>query len=282
MLGDDKRKAMVEKMNGYELSRNWFDFAFENPEKISPNHAAIYFFAIEHCNRLGWKRKFGFPTQMAMDALGIKKHQTYIRYFNDLCEWGFFDLIQKSQNQYSANIISLVSDKPKNGKALDKAMRNHTAKQTETNGQSNSPIDKPITSKPITTKQEDKVLLSEIKISDVPIKELDYYNAAIAFQKLFHENIKTVGGSLKHIDGAKYKEWVNPIRLMVESDKVDKDGLVKVYNFLKVNDFWKSNVQSTKKLREKFNTIILQANEKGKSKQSGLSKEFIERIYNRG
>jgi len=139
---------MNNNLNSYELSRRWFDFAFDNPEKVSPNHVAIYFFAIEHCNRLGWKTKFGFPTQMAMDALGIKKHQTYIRYFNDLVDWNFFDLIQKSQNQYSANIISLVSDMPKNGKALDKAIITHAANQTETNGQSNgqsnSSIDKQV------------------------------------------------------------------------------------------------------------------------------------------
>jgi hypothetical protein len=148
-------------MNSYELSRAWFDFAFEHPEKISPNHAAIYFFAIEHCNRLGWKKKFGFPTQMAMDALGIKKHQTYIKYFNDLIEWGFFELVQKSLNQYSANIITIKTAIPKNGKALDKAIITHAAKQTEPNGQSNgqstgqsnSSIDKPITNKPITNKQ---------------------------------------------------------------------------------------------------------------------------------
>jgi len=144
---------MGEQMNSYELSRAWFDFAFEHPEKISPNHAAIYFFAIEHCNRLGWKKKFGFPTQMAMDAIGIKKHQTYIKYFNDLVEWGFFELVQKSLNQYSANIISIKSAMPKNGKALDKAIITHAAKQTEPNGQSNGQstgqsngsINKPIT-----------------------------------------------------------------------------------------------------------------------------------------
>lgn len=132
-------------MNSYELSRAWFDWCFENPEKVSPNHTAIYFFAIEHCNRLGWKNKFGFPTQMAMDALGIKKHQTYIKYFNDLCEWGFFKLVQKSLNQYSANIISLSVAMPKKGKALDKAFITHAAKQTEPNGQSNGSIDKQIT-----------------------------------------------------------------------------------------------------------------------------------------
>jgi hypothetical protein len=134
----------MAEINSYELSRKWFDWSFENPEKISPNHSAIYFFAIEHCNRLGWRDKFGFPTQMVMDAIGIKKHQTYIKYFNDLVEWGFFELVQKSLNQYSANIISLKSAKPKSGKALDKAIITHKAKQIASIGQSNSSIDKPI------------------------------------------------------------------------------------------------------------------------------------------
>lgn len=141
----------MAEFNGYELSRKWFDWCFENPEKISPNHTAIYFFAIEHCNRLGWRQKFGFPTQMVMDAIGIKKHQTYIKYFNDLVEWGFFELIQKSLNQYSANIISLVSAKTKSGKALDKAIITHAAKQVASIGQSKSSINKPITNKQINT-----------------------------------------------------------------------------------------------------------------------------------
>jgi len=127
-------------MNIYDLSRRWFDFCFENPEKITPSHTAIFFFAIEHCNRLGWKEKFGFPTQMAMDAIGVRKHQTYIKHFNNICEWGFFNLIEKSTNQYSANIISLQSALPKNGKALgkalDKARVRHGSKQGQSTGQS--------------------------------------------------------------------------------------------------------------------------------------------------
>lgn len=130
------------KLSGYELSRNFFDWAFENPEKINPSHIAIFFFATEHQNRLGGKSKFGFPTQMVMDALGIKKYQTYIKYFNDLVDWGFFILVEKSRNQYSANIISINNAMPKNGKALDKAFIKHGAKQLESNGQSNGSIDK--------------------------------------------------------------------------------------------------------------------------------------------
>jgi len=148
------------EINGYQLSRSWFDFCFANPELINPNHTAIFTFAIEHCNRLGWKEKFGFPSQMTMDALGIKNHHTYIKYFNDLVDWGFFKLVQKSTNQYSANIISLQYGKSKNGKALDKAFITHASKQPteqqhsnpQSTPQSNDSIDKPInqlTNKPI-------------------------------------------------------------------------------------------------------------------------------------
>ena len=76
-------------VTGYDLSRKWFDYCFANPEKIKTNHTALYFFAIEHCNRLGWKDKFGFPTTMAMEALGIKSYNTYINTLNDIVDWGF-------------------------------------------------------------------------------------------------------------------------------------------------------------------------------------------------
>lgn len=123
-------------MNTFDLSRNFWNWAFENPDLVNTNHAAIYFFAIEHCNRLGGKEKFGFPSQMTMDAVGIKKHQTYIKYFNELIDYGFIKLIKKSSNQYSANIISLVYAMPEKDKALDKAIIKHRAKQTESTGQS--------------------------------------------------------------------------------------------------------------------------------------------------
>jgi uncharacterized phage protein (TIGR02220 family) len=139
---------MNNELNSYELSRNFINFAFDNPEKISPNHYAIYFFAIEHCNRLGWKTKFGFPTMMACDAVGIKKPQTFIKYFNDLEDWGFIKVVERSKNQYSANIISLISATPKKGEAMDKAMVKHAASK----GQSNSPINKQVNN--ITIEQE--------------------------------------------------------------------------------------------------------------------------------
>jgi len=145
----------------------WFDFSFEHPEKIKPNHCALYFFAIEHCNRLGWKKKFGLPSSMAMEAIGIKSYNTYKATLTDLIDWGFIEMVQNSKNQYSSNIIALsyfdkAFDKA-NDKALDKALLKHTTKQSESTIQSTvqsiDSIDKQInqeqinqlTNKPITT-----------------------------------------------------------------------------------------------------------------------------------
>ncbi|MHA2366841.1 MAG: hypothetical protein ACXAC7_23015, partial [Candidatus Hodarchaeales archaeon] len=116
-------------MTGYELSRTWFNFCFDNPEKIKPLHTAIYFFAIEHCNRLGWKDKFGFPSQMVMEAIGVKNWRTYNYALQDLVNFGFIIMIEKSKNQYSSNIIALVKNTKAQYKALDKALQKHSTKQ---------------------------------------------------------------------------------------------------------------------------------------------------------
>jgi hypothetical protein len=131
-------------MDIYSLSRNFWDYAYENPEFIKPNHCALYFFCVEHCNRLGWKEKFALPSSMAMEAIGIKSHNTYTKTLNDLVEVGLIKMVQKSKNQYSANFIALSKFNKAHGKALDKALVKHNAKQRESTIQSIDSIDIPI------------------------------------------------------------------------------------------------------------------------------------------
>ena len=167
-------------MTGYELSRQWFDFAFENPEKINPNHTAMYFFAIEHCNRLGWKKKFGFPSTMVMEAMGVKSYNTYKKTLDDLVNWGFFTMVEKSKNQYSSNIIALSKNNKALDKALDKALSKHDAKQSESkesidkqlNKQTKNNITKPSKSDLIEYFSERGDMIE----SDIPLEAENFIN----------------------------------------------------------------------------------------------------------
>ena len=133
-------------MKGYDLSRAWFNFCFENPDMVKPIHTAIFFYACEVYNRLGKKEKFGFPTHHSMEAIGVKNFHTYGKALNCLVEWGFIRMVQKSRNQHTANIISICATSKKDiarGKALDEAITTHSAKQDTKQGLSTASIDKP-------------------------------------------------------------------------------------------------------------------------------------------
>lgn len=93
-------------MNWYELSRQFFDFAFEN-HKCWVYHTAIYMLAIEQNNRYGWKKEFWFPTAYNCDVLWIGNRNTYLSALKDLVDWWFIEIICESKNQFKATIISL-------------------------------------------------------------------------------------------------------------------------------------------------------------------------------
>lgn len=131
-------------MNGYELSRGWFDFAFVNPDKITPVHGVLYLFIVEHCNRMGWKEKFGLPTTMAKEAIGVRSYNTYKKALDDLVDWGFVIMVERSKNQFSSNIVALSNFNKASDKALDKALIKHGTKQHE----STDSIDKQVTKEP--------------------------------------------------------------------------------------------------------------------------------------
>ncbi|MNK56529.1 hypothetical protein D3C87_755730 [compost metagenome] len=137
------------EINGYNLSRDWFDWCFLNPDKIKPVHSALYFFCIEQCNRLGWKEKFGLPTDLAMETIGVKSYNTYINALRELVEFGFIQMIEQSKNQYTSNIIALSYFDKAIDKALDKALIKHMPKQDESTCESIDSIDKQLNNKTI-------------------------------------------------------------------------------------------------------------------------------------
>lgn len=95
------------KTSIFDYLKQWHLFAFNNCDLISPNHSALYFYCINKANEFNWVDKFGLPSEHSMHSIGIKSYKTYKNTLDDLIEWGFIKLITKSENQYTANIISL-------------------------------------------------------------------------------------------------------------------------------------------------------------------------------
>lgn len=78
---------------------------------------------------------------MVMDAISIKSYNTFIKTLNELVDFGFIKIIEKSKNQYSSNIIALSKFNKADNKALDKAITKHGIKQLKSTVQSNDSID---------------------------------------------------------------------------------------------------------------------------------------------
>ena len=280
-------------MDIFKLSRQWFDWSFENPELIKPNHTALYFFIIEQCNRLGWKEKFGLPTTMAKEAIGIKSYNTYIDTLNDLVSWGFITMIEKSKNQYSSNIVALSNFDIAHNKALDKALIKHASKQSESTGESISSIDIQETIEPETRnnstplspaiaptpspKNYKKATMSEIiktfdrvnkTSSDFEDFAGDYALTAIGFYELFDNNIKAAGGKATVLQKAK-GTWIDDIRQICEKDGYNLNDLREAYTFLTHDLFWQKNILSAQTLRKQMDKLkMAMKSEKEKSERT--------------
>ena len=225
-------------MNSYELSRAFWDWAYQNPELIKPVHASLYFFIIEHCNRMGWKKKFGLPSMMAREAIGVKSHNTYINALNDLVKWGFVDMVERSINQYSSNIVALSNFNKADVKALDKALIKHMSKQSESTVQSIDNIDKQRTKEQRTKEQGTSVKPKKVFTREV-------HECFVKCEDLFPDHLHPKLSTKAHFD------WLDCIDKLNRIDGIPFEKIVQIVKAAREDDFWSKNFLSLTKLRKK-------------------------------
>lgn len=94
-------------MNSYILTRRWFDFAFENPEKVTIAQTALFMWLIELNNRKGWVLNYQFNTSDACGAIGARDSKTVWKALNELNSFGFVEIVYKSTHRHKASIVSI-------------------------------------------------------------------------------------------------------------------------------------------------------------------------------
>ena len=132
----------------------------------------------------------------------------------------------------------------------------------------------------VETPTKKKVLFTECSMLDFEPEKQKSFEIAKGFWQLFGANLKEIGAPLANINKADAKEWTRQIALMLKNKEATVEQLREVWDFLKVDEFWKPNVQSVPKLREKFTTIYSQSKKpkNGTNQSGGLSEEGKLRI----
>lgn len=128
-----------------------------------------------------------------------------------------------------------------------------------------------------------KKRLNDIRLSDVPEKDKNYFKITKAFQELFRQKLTQIDAPTSLIEKMTYTS-VNDIRLIVEVDNYTLNHLRHAYKFLQVNDFWAKSILSTAKLRQHLHRILmeidLQEKLPQKNKKTGLTIDEINEIVN--
>jgi|LakMenEpi03Aug12_release.lakeMendotaPanAssembly.Ray.scaffolds.fasta_scaffold333492_2 hypothetical protein len=208
------------------------------------------------------------------DETAGKFFKHYLRYINDLnpvAENIIIDLTFEPVKQNLKRDLSKWesrADKSRNnGKLGGRPKKEETQKTKQVISEPKKPV-KVTVNVNDNVNVKDKVsnsLMSEIEISDVPQNEIDYFNVANAFFQLFQQNAIDLDVRWVHLDKLTYKRCVTPIRLLATSDNRTRDEMLLVFDLLKKDLFWKQNIQSTEKLREKFDQLITKAQNYGKT-----------------
>jgi hypothetical protein len=93
-----------------------------------------------------------------------------------------------------------------------------------------------------------------------------FYKMAVFFHKKVSEVAKAEG--LSHlIIKADMHKWADEMRKLIENDKVDKRLAKDVMDWVTKDSFWKTNVMSAKKLREKFSELAIKMKASQNQKQ---------------
>jgi len=124
----------------------------------------------------------------------------------------------------------------------------------------------------------DKTRLEKIRIySQTPLLPQDIKLAQLLYD-LIKEN--TPNWYLT----PKIEIWADEIRKLREIDKQTPEEIEKVIKWCQDDDFWKSNILSTTKLRKQFPTLLVQMNKKAKVpfdyvvKKAKESEEYLKKL----
>jgi len=229
-------------MNGYDLSHKFFEWAFSNREDFKPTVSALYFYLVEVCNTLGWKKEFSISAKECMEGMGVSGYNTYKGAFDILCKHGFIKVVKKSCNHYQANIITLLNFDRVTDSLTDEVIDKVTSKYSESNYQSNGDIHKTINNKTIKTIKQEIIPETEVSVKSNKKQKIKFSEFVSLTQEEYNKLIQEYSESATK----RMIEILNNYK--GSSGKKYKSDYLAILNWVvsRYNDEQKKNPQSAK------------------------------------
>jgi len=226
---------------------------------LSLESKLFWIYLLDNCDSVGvWEENILLSNQIigytySMDTL-LKDFKKQIFIFKDNRKWWIKDfcdfqygiLSEKSPSKPIQSYIALLK---KHGLWKEYLKGIHTLKEKKKET------------------DEDNILIKDLINTEDLYEKLTY-----SFWMLFLKNMERFGVNSTDLSKAKIKNWLPPIRQMIETDQRSESDISLIYSFLKTEEIkdgfaWAMNIRSTEKLRENFEKILIKAKNRTDRKQ---------------
>ena len=104
-----------------------------------------------------------------------------------------------------------------------------------------------------------------------PAKKFSFSEMDLAMAKEMFARIQKLNPNHKQPN---FEAWANDIRLLGERDGKSHPEIIELFEWANQDRFWQANILSPRKLREKWDVLVLQRNRKAKPRGDNLSMEW--------
>ena len=104
-----------------------------------------------------------------------------------------------------------------------------------------------------------------------PTKKFSFTEMDLAMAKEMFARIQKLNPNHKQPN---FEAWANDIRLLSERDGKSHPEIIELFEWANQDRFWQANILSPRKLREKWDVLVLQRNRQAKPRRDNLSMEW--------
>ena len=104
-----------------------------------------------------------------------------------------------------------------------------------------------------------------------PAKKFSFTEMDLAMAKEMFARIQKLNPNHKQPN---FEAWANDIRLLGERDGKSYPEIIDLFEWANQDRFWQANILSRRKLREKWDVLVLQRNRQAKPRRDNLSMEW--------